>query len=268
MDRNFARAMPKLLAHEGGFVNHPKDPGGATNKGVTLASFRSFVKPNATVNDLKKISDEQIYAVYYKQYWARVMGADLPSGLDYAVFDFAVNSGPDRAIRTLQKVLGVNVDGKVGPQTIEAAEKADTTETIKRLCAERLAFMKRIKGKDGKLLWDTFGKGWYRRVQEVQAVSYSWVGKPADVKEVKVVREVEKPVVPVSVDKQVKEKTNRFGFLAGGVGVASTGFTWLDGADWQKIVAVAGVGVLGVVLFLILQNQLIAAIKKVREQLA
>lgn len=77
----------------------------------------------------------------------------------------------------------------------------------------------------------------------------------------------QKPVVPHSVDKKVKEKTNRFGFLAGGVGVASTGFTWLDGADWEKIIAVAGVGVLGVVLFLLLQNQLISAIKNVREGL-
>lgn len=261
MDRNFARALPKLLAHEGGFVNHPKDPGGATNKGLTLASMRAYVKPNATIADLKKITDEQVSAVYYKQYWAPIMGPDLPSGVDYAVFDLAVNSGVARAARMLQKVLGVTQDGKIGPQTLAAAEKADDRETIKQLCAARLAFLRSLK------TWPTFGKGWQRRVEDVQATAYSWIGRPADVKEVRVAVEVEKPVVPHSVDKKVKEKTNRFGFLAGGVGVASTGFTWLDGADWEKIIAVAGVGVLGVVLFLLLQNQLIAAIKNVREGL-
>lgn len=261
-DRNFERALKEILRHEGGFSNHKVDPGGATNKGITLATFRAYVKPNATVADLKKITDDQVSAVYYKQYWAPILGPDLPSGLDYAVFDLAVNSGVARAARMLQKVLGVTQDGKIGPQTLKAAEKVDTKETIKRLCAARLAFLRGLK------TWPTFGKGWARRVEDVQAVAYSWVGKPADVKEVKVVEEVEKPVIPNSVDKQVKQKTNRFGFLAGGVGVASTGFTWLDGADWEKIIAVAGVGVIGVVLFLALQNQLIAAIKKVREELA
>lgn len=262
MDRNFARALPLVLKHEGGLVNHPKDPGGATNKGVTLATFRAYVKPKGTVADLKKITDEQVSAVYYRHYWARVMAHELPSGVDLAVFDFAVNSGPDRAAKTLQRVLGVVVDGKIGPATIAAAKKADARAVIKGVCSARLAFLKALK------TWPTFGKGWARRVEDVQATAYSWIGKPADVKTVEVIQQVNKPVVPHSVDAKVKEKTNRFGFLAGGVGAASTGLTWLDGADWQKIATVAGVGVLGVVLFLILQNQIIAAIKKVREELA
>src|SRR5690606_36971563 len=159
MDRNFARALPLVLKHEGGFVNLAADPGGATNKGVTLATFRAYVKPGGTVEDLKRITDEQVATVYYRHYWAAVNAAALPSGIDYAVFDFAVNSGPARAAKYLQAVLGVEQDGRVGPKTIAAAKARDDRDVINRLCDERLAFLKRITS-GGKRLWDTFGRGW------------------------------------------------------------------------------------------------------------
>src|SRR5690606_36111120 len=101
MDRNFQRALPLALAHDGRFVDHPSVPGGATNKGVTLATFRAYVKADGTVEELKRITDDQVATVYYRHYWSAVQAHRLPSGVDYAVFDFAVNSGPKRAAQHL-----------------------------------------------------------------------------------------------------------------------------------------------------------------------
>src|SRR5690606_31383462 len=126
MNKNFQQALEKVLKHEGGFVNHPADPGGATNKGITLATYRRYIKRNGTVDDLKALTTEQAGKVYKAQYWDKVRGDDLPSGLDYAVFDFAVNSGPAKAVKELQKVLGVTQDGIIGPITLEAARAANT----------------------------------------------------------------------------------------------------------------------------------------------
>lgn len=162
MDSNFRRALSRVLKHEGGYVDHPRDPGGATNKGVTLATFRRYVKPNGTKADLRAITEVQVATVYYKHYWAAVHGNELPAGVDYAVFDLAVNSGPSRAARFLQRVVGVIQDGRIGPTTLAAARKADPTEVIARLCDARLAWLKTLK------TWPTFGKGWERRVTEVR----------------------------------------------------------------------------------------------------
>ena len=106
MDSNFQRALSRVLKHEGRYVDHPKDPGGATNKGVTIATFRRYVKPNGTKADLRAITEDLVATVYYKHYWAAVHANELPAGVDYAVFDLAVNSGPSRAARSLQRVVG------------------------------------------------------------------------------------------------------------------------------------------------------------------
>lgn len=174
MESNFQRALPLLLKHEGGFVNHPDDPGGATNKGITIATYRQYINRNGTVADLKRITDAQVGIVYKRQYWDKVSGDSLPSGVDYAVADFAINSGPSRAAKYLQGVVGVAQDGKIGPVTLAAVKKRDPAHVIRRLCADRLEFMKRIR--NGRL-WETFGRGWQRRVDEVEAVSLRWAGE-------------------------------------------------------------------------------------------
>src|SRR5690606_511060 len=138
MDRNFQRALSLVLRHEGGWSDHPKDPGGATMKGVTLANFRRYVKPDATKNDLRNITDGQIATIYRRFYWDAVAGAELPSGIDYAVFDFAVNSGPSRAAKYLQAVVGAKQDGKVGPATLKATRAMMRATVINDLCDRRM----------------------------------------------------------------------------------------------------------------------------------
>ncbi len=173
---NSERAIPKILKHEGGYVNNPADPGGATNKGITIATFRRYIKPGGTIADLKALTESQAVVVYKRQYWDAVSADLLPSGVDYAVADFAVNSGPSRAGKYLQKVVGTAQDGVVGPATIAAARGLSAPDVINDICDERLAFMRRIRG--GRL-WKTFGHGWQRRVDDVRAVSLAWATQKA-----------------------------------------------------------------------------------------
>jgi lysozyme family protein len=173
MKHNADMAIRKILDHEGGYVNHSDDPGGATNKGITIATFRRYIKRNGTIADLKALTTQQAVDVYKAQYWDKVRGDDLPSGVDYTVADFAVNSGPSRAAKYLQAALGVTQDGAIGPQTIQAAnEIINPKAIINKVNADRLAFMKRIQG--GKL-WKTFGRGWQSRVDAVRSTSLALV---------------------------------------------------------------------------------------------
>lgn len=162
MDRNFARALSLVLKSEGGWSDNPADPGGATMKGVTLANFRHFVKADATKADLRQITDDQVATVYRRFYWDAVAGAELPDGIDYAVFDFAVNSGPDRAAKYLQTVAHVTQDGSIGPATLAAVRAMPAGVVVDGLCDNRLSFLKRLP------TWGTFGKGWASRVASVR----------------------------------------------------------------------------------------------------
>ncbi|TGP27244.1 MULTISPECIES: glycosyl hydrolase 108 family protein [unclassified Mesorhizobium] len=163
MNRNFARSLALVLESEGGWSDKKADPGGATMKGVTLANFRRYVKADAGKAGLKKITDEQVATVYRRFYWEAVRGSELPDGVDYAVFDFAVNSGPRQAARSLQAVLGVAQDGCVGPATLAAARAKPAGAVIDTLCDARLAFLQRLS------TWPTFGKGWSARVASVRS---------------------------------------------------------------------------------------------------
>jgi len=163
MRQNFEIALASVLIHEGGYVNHPEDPGGATNKGITWRTYnawrRSRGQPEQSV---RNITDAEVAAIYKAQYWDVVMGDDLPAGVDYAVFDFAVNSGPSRSAKFVQRIVGTAVDGQLGRITLDAVNGMDRVSLIEQLCANRLAWLKRLR------TWSTFGRGWGRRVEEVR----------------------------------------------------------------------------------------------------
>jgi lysozyme family protein len=218
MDSNFEKYLPAVLKHEGGYVNDPRDPGGATNKGVTIKTFRSYVNPKGTIEDLKALTVKQAGVVYRRQYWDTIMGASLPSGVDYAVFDISVNSGPPRAAKMLQKALGVTVDGKIGPATLAAARGMPKDQLINRICDARLAFMQSIKRGS---LWKAFGKGWSRRVKEVRAMALNMAhaGAPSE----KLPPEFEKPATPVPAQNAGNGKV-AVGGIAGALAVSAAWF--------------------------------------------
>lgn len=166
MQKNFDASLKHVLVHEGGYVNHPKDPGGATNKGVTQAVYDAYrAKKGLVRQSVRVISDFEVSEIYRKEYWDRVKGDSLPAGVDYCVFDFAVNSGVSRAVKYLQRSVGVADDGKIGPATLAAVKTHDPAKLINEICTRRQEFL------EGLNTFSTFGKGWTRRVAGVEVTA-------------------------------------------------------------------------------------------------
>ena len=166
MKDNFDTCITLILKHEGGYVNNPKDPGGATNLGVTKKVWEEWVGKPVSIDDMKALKVEDVKPLYKAQYWDRVRGDGLPAGVDYAVLDVAVNSGVVRATKFLQAALGLTQDGIIGPATLAAAEAANPRQLVTDVCDKRLAFMQALP------IWNTFGKGWQRRVEEVEKKAF------------------------------------------------------------------------------------------------
>lgn len=173
-ERGFDRALPHILVHEGGKVNHPKDPGGRTNKGITQRVYNAWrAKSNLPARDVYLIDDMEVAAIYRFQYWDAVQGDALPEGVGYVVFDGAVNSGPKQSIKWLQRALGLlytgSIDGVMGALTLQAvAAVNDMDALIGRIIDRREAFLRALK------TWADFGRGWLRRIGEVEATGQAW----------------------------------------------------------------------------------------------
>lgn len=171
MKANFEQALAITLAFEGGYVNHPDDPGGATMKGVTQRVYDKYrAQRGSVLQDVRYINERELREIYKIQYWDLIAGDLLPSGIDVAVFDYAVNSGATRASRALQNVCGVRVDGNIGVATVNAVKNLDHEEVVNKLCDERLEFVRRLK------TWKVFGKGWQRRIDGVRTAAVALCG--------------------------------------------------------------------------------------------
>jgi len=163
MNENWEKSFQMVLKHEGGFVNHPKDPGGMTNLGVTKKVWEEFVGHEVDEAEMRALTPELVKPLYKKNYWDKIKGDQLPIGLDYAAYDLAVNSGTGRSAKYLQRIAGVPDDGVIGPKSVEAIQACDPDQAVEDICSMRLNFLKKLP------TWDTFGKGWGRRVEEVKA---------------------------------------------------------------------------------------------------
>ena len=166
MKQNFLSSLQMVLAHEGGYVNDPQDPGGATNKGITQHVYDDWRFDQALPKrGVELINSYEVGKIYETLYWQPIKGDELPSGVDYSVFDFAVNSGVGRASRYLQRVVGVADDGKIGEATIAAVKAANPMDIIDKLCAARQKFLEQLP------TFQRFGRGWTSRVAEVESVA-------------------------------------------------------------------------------------------------
>ena len=161
MDANFFFSLEMVLKHEGGFVDHPEDPGGATNKGITHKTYAEFLgRPLEDVDELKNIPDEHVQLIYKNGYWDRILADQMPDGLDFATFDWAVNSGPARAAKNLQALVGATEDGVIGPRTMARITATDPVMLIQALAKRREEYYRSLK------TFGTFGRGWLRRNEE------------------------------------------------------------------------------------------------------
>jgi len=172
MTESFEKALPLVLVHEGGNVDHPRDPGGRTSHGVIQRIYDGWRQGQGLPKqDVWLSTAEERVAIYRRQYWDAIQGDRLPAGVAYVVFDGAVNSGPSQSVKWLQRALGnVTVDGNMGEATISAARgHPDKVALIAAICDRRMAFLRALK------TFPTFGKGWTRRVTEVRRTGQAMV---------------------------------------------------------------------------------------------
>jgi lysozyme family protein len=162
MQENWDNSFAAVLVHEGGYVNDPRDPGGRTNLGVTQRAWEGYVGKSVDEAFMRKLTPEVVKPFYKAMYWDKIKGDQLPAGVDYAAYDLAVNSGTGRAAKFLQTIAGVTADGVIGPKSLEAIKACDPEQTVQAICDMRLDFLKRLP------TFETFGKGWSRRVAEVK----------------------------------------------------------------------------------------------------
>ena len=169
MQQNYDKCLEAILHHEGGYVNHPKDPGGETNLGVTKRVYEDF----GGEKEMKDLTKEDVEPIYKQNYWDRVKGDDLPEGLDLCIFDFAVNAGPGRAAKFIQRLVGTTVDGGIGPNTLKCIDdyvkENSVAETIEKYQSMRQEYY------EGLSTFETFGRGWTRRVDEVTQEATKWI---------------------------------------------------------------------------------------------
>ena len=170
---SYDEALRRLLEHEGGYTNHPADPGGPTNFGITLAGYRKYVKPDASAADMRAMRVEEAKAIYRRRYWDAQACDELPGGVDYAVFDYGVNSGIGRSGKVLRRCLGLpGSTSRVTPEVVAAAKATDAARLIASICDERLRFLKSLE------TWPVFGHGWERRVGEVKRDALAMAAGP------------------------------------------------------------------------------------------
>ena len=160
MKENFEKALQMLLKHEGGYVNHPRDPGGETNHGVTRLVWQRWVGRELKDNEMKYLTQADVAPLYKHEYWKKIKGDDLPSGLDFFCFDWGVNSGTSRSAKALQGIIGATQDGGIGPKTLKMLAEHDAKEVLNKMHDKRQGFY------EGLSTFDTFGKGWTRRNKE------------------------------------------------------------------------------------------------------
>lgn len=178
---------------EGGYVNDPKDPGGPTMRGITQATLSGWLGRPASVAEVVAVTEELAHEIYRANYWVPAGCDNLPIGLDYCVFDFAINSGVSRAVKVMQRLVGVREDGIMGVQTLAAIDRSDLSLLIDRYQDARLAFMKSLK------IWGRFKNGWTKRVNSVRAIALNEVkGYKAEMP-----REVGEMLTPKAQDSNV-----------------------------------------------------------------
>lgn len=255
---NWPRCFSETLKHEGGYVDHPADPGGATNLGITIGTLSAWLGRKATKAEVRALTPDAVRPIYKARYWDKVRGDDLPDGVDLVTYDAGVNSGPSRGAKWTQRAVGVKADGVIGDlETLPALRKAVPSIVVKRATGYRLAFLQ------GLSTWRVFGKGWGRRVGEVRALGLEMAGAAA----ASIAADAKK--IEASGKSDAKQST-----AAGSSGAVAGGGTALDqaqGFDWSSLIPLGLVTLVLVVLAVLLITRAKAkreAAKAMREHAA
>jgi lysozyme family protein len=231
---SYEEALRRLLTHEGGYTNHPADPGGPTNFGITIYDYRKYVKPGATAADVKAMTLAEAKSIYRAKYWDAQKCDAMPAGVDDSIFDYGVNSGIGRSGKVLRRLLGLpDNTSVVTDDVLRALEQRNPKLVINAINDERLRFLQSLR------TWDVFGKGWGRRVVEVRAFSLQ-LASAAPVAIPDAQPEVQQSgkgmVPPPTVVKAIVTK----GVPTGGAGYGLTWHEWVVAHPWETGALAAG----------------------------
>ena len=230
--------MSQIRKFEGGYVNHPRDPGGATNFGVTQAVYDEYrVSKKLSKRSVKQITEAEVDEIYLTRYARKVRYDDLPAGVDFATLDGAINSGVSRGAKWLQSALGVSSDGVVGAKTIAAATAADALRTIKDIYGKRTGFLR------GLSTFSTFGKGWLSRCAtgEAFAAKLQMEHRGISAKSLPIALQTEAK----HADAASKSAKNAATASATGAAGGATGTTATASADWSNLAGVDSIILIG-----------------------
>ena len=169
MEANFFKSLEMILKHEGGFVDHPKDPGGMTNLGVTKAVYDKWIGRESSEAEMRALTQDDVAPIYKKKYWDRCKCDNLPSGADWSVFDWAVNSGTGRASKAMQKIVGAKQDGAIGPKTLQMIANEKPEFLVERMYDQRQSFYEKLN------TFESFGRGWTRRNKETKETALEMI---------------------------------------------------------------------------------------------
>jgi lysozyme family protein len=167
MQSNWKKSFEMMLASEGGYVNHPSDPGGMTNLGVTKRVWEEWTGRESNEAEMRALTPELVETLYKVRFWDACRCDEMPSGIDYLVFDFAVNAGPSCSAKILQEAVGVDADGMIGPVTLAAVKAQDPDWLIEQFSQAKKDFYRSLG------TFETFGKGWLDRIEQVKVKSIS-----------------------------------------------------------------------------------------------
>lgn len=232
MRDNYEACLARSLAWEGGYSNHPKDPGGATMRGVTQRVYDGWRRHNGkSPQSVRDIANAELQAIYRELYADKIVFDRLPAGVDCAVFDGAINSGPAQAAKWLQRALGVVVDGNIGPATIDAAQAHPNKRAlVRQITANRRAFLRALR------TYPTFGKGWMRRCDSIEAFALTLVSGRQSTPQ------TDEPTVRATISDAAPRPSKRLGDTATGAGVATASVTAAINSSRETLQPLAGQG--------------------------
>lgn len=247
MESSFPIAHRHVLSYEGGYCNHPADPGGVTLDGVTQVRYDEYRRSKGlpTRRLTPQMSGTHAWTaerddIYRSGYWLPPKCGQLPAGVDAAIYDYSVNSGIGRSRKVLQRLVGVPNDGVIGPLTLAAVGKRDPKQLVNAICDERLAFLQRLR------TWPTFGRGWGARVTDVRSYATALAAGAALERPTTMSQPQAKGEVPEPKAAKTAVKT---GAPAGGAAAGGSFWDWVAAHQIETaLIAVAVIGVMALAI--------------------
>lgn len=174
MNANFDKCLALVLKSEGGFVNNPADPGGMTNLGVTKAVWEEWTGHAVDEKTMRNLTPQQVAPLYKAKYWMACYAPQLKTGVDYCLFDAAVNMGPGRAVKLLQEAMQCVPDGTIGPRTMQLLDQKKPEDIVQAFSQRKISFYEGLK------TFPVFGAGWLKRVEQVKQNALQMIGEAND----------------------------------------------------------------------------------------